>query len=144
MLPRWINKHWITNKSWINKHWITNGMETSSMPNPCLRTVETVLQNVVICKMVRSLYKEMLQNKHVFWRILISDKKLRTSNVFLWPRLYRPFALTSQILRVSSRCSLTISVHVQQPHTAQELTILIQNYYKLWQNLLCLEKLYYA
>ena len=33
---------------------------------------------------------------------------------------YRPFALTSQILRVSSRCSLTISVRVQQPHTAQE------------------------
>jgi hypothetical protein len=32
----------------------------------------------------------------------------------------RPFALTSQILRVSSRCSLTISVRVQQPHTAQE------------------------
>ena len=44
---------------------------------------------------------------------------------------YRPFALTSQILRVSSRCSLTISVRVQQPHTAQQLTILIQNYYKL-------------
>jgi hypothetical protein len=59
-------------------------------------------------------------------------------------KLYRPFALTSQILRVSSRCSLTISVPVQQPHTAQELTILIQNYYKLLQNLLCLQKLYYA
>jgi hypothetical protein len=58
--------------------------------------------------------------------------------------LYRPFALTSQILRVSSRCSLTISVRVQQPHTAQELTILIQNYYKLLQNLLCLQKLNYA
>jgi hypothetical protein len=57
---------------------------------------------------------------------------------------YRPFALTSQILRVSSRCSLTISVRVQQPHTAQELTILIQNYYKLLKNLLCLLKLYYA
>jgi hypothetical protein len=56
----------------------------------------------------------------------------------------RPFALTSQILRVSSRCSLTISVRVQQPHTAQELTILIQNYYKFLQNLLCLQKLYYA
>jgi hypothetical protein len=38
---------------------------------------------------------------------------------------YRPIALTSQILRVSSRCSLTISVRVQQPHTAQKLTILI-------------------
>ena len=57
---------------------------------------------------------------------------------------YRPFALTSQILRVSSRCSLTISVRVQQPHTAQKLTILIQNYYKLLQNWLCLQKLYYA
>jgi hypothetical protein len=57
---------------------------------------------------------------------------------------YRPFALTSQILKVSSRCSLTISVRVQQPHTAQELTILIQNYYKLLKNLLCLQKLYYA
>ena len=57
----------------------------------------------------------------------------------------RPFALTSQILKVSSRCSLTISVRVQQPHTAQELTILIiQNYYKLLKNLLCLQKLYYA
>ena len=30
-------------------------------------------------------------------------------------------------LRVSSRCSLTISVRLQQPHTAQQLTILIQN-----------------
>jgi hypothetical protein len=48
------------------------------------------------------------------------------------------------ILRVSSRCSLTISVQVQQPHTAQKLTILIQNYYKLLQNLLCLQKLFYA
>jgi hypothetical protein len=57
---------------------------------------------------------------------------------------YRPIALTSQILRVSSRCSLTISVRVQQPHTAQKLTILIQNYYKHLQNLLCLHKLYYA
>jgi hypothetical protein len=56
----------------------------------------------------------------------------------------RPFALTSQILRVSSRCSLTRSVRVQQPHTAQELTILIQNYYELFKNLLCLQKLYYA
>jgi hypothetical protein len=52
--------------------------------------------------------------------------------------------LTSQILRVSSRCSLTISVRVQQPHTAQKLTILIQNYYKVLQNLLCLQKLYYV
>ena len=51
-------------------------------------------------------------------------------------KYYRPIALTSQ---VSSRCSLTISVQVQQPHTAQ-LTILIQNYYKLLQNLLCLQK----
>jgi hypothetical protein len=42
---------------------------------------------------------------------------------------YRPIALTSQILRESSRCSLTISVRVQQPHKAQKLTILIQNYY---------------
>ena len=58
--------------------------------------------------------------------------------------LNRPIALTSQILRVSSRCSLTISVLVQQPHTAQKLTILIQNYYKVLQNLLCLQKLYYA
>jgi hypothetical protein len=33
---------------------------------------------------------------------------------------YRPIALTSQILRVSSRRSLTISVRVQQPHTAQK------------------------
>ena len=57
---------------------------------------------------------------------------------------YRPFALTSQILRLSSRCSLTISVRVQKPHTAQELAILIQNYYKLLKNLLCLQKLYYA
>jgi hypothetical protein len=56
----------------------------------------------------------------------------------------RPFALTSQILRLSSRCSLTISVRVQKPHTAQELAILIQNYYKLLKNLLCLQKLYYA
>jgi hypothetical protein len=37
----------------------------------------------------------------------------------------RPIALTSQILRVSSRCSLTISIRVQQPHTAQTLTILV-------------------
>ena len=57
---------------------------------------------------------------------------------------YRPFALTSQILRLSSRCSLTISVRVQKPHTAQELAILIQNYCKLLKNLLCLQKLYYA
>jgi hypothetical protein len=57
---------------------------------------------------------------------------------------YRPIALTSQILRVSSRCSLTTSIRVQQPHTAQKLTILIQNYYKVLQNLLCLQKLYYA
>ena len=56
----------------------------------------------------------------------------------------RPIALTSQILGVSSRCPLTISVRVQQPHTAQKLTILIQNYYKLLQNLLFLQKLYYA
>jgi hypothetical protein len=56
----------------------------------------------------------------------------------------RPIALTSQILRVSSRCSLTISVRVQQPHTAQKLAILIQNYYKVLQNLLCLQKLYYV
>jgi hypothetical protein len=56
---------------------------------------------------------------------------------------YRPIALTSQILRVSSRCS-TISVRVQQPDTAQKLTILIQNYYKVLQNLLCLQKLYYT
>jgi hypothetical protein len=49
-----------------------------------------------------------------------------------------------QILSVSSRCSLTISVRVQQLHTAQKLTILIQNYYKVLQNLLCLQKLYYA
>jgi hypothetical protein len=56
----------------------------------------------------------------------------------------RPIALTSQILRVSSRCSLTISVRVQQPHTAQELTILMQNNYKRLQNLLCLQKLYHA
>jgi hypothetical protein len=58
--------------------------------------------------------------------------------------LYRPIALTSQILRVSSRCYLTISVRVQQPHTAQKLTILMQNDYKVSQNLLCLQKLYYA
>jgi hypothetical protein len=45
----------------------------------------------------------------------------------------------SQILRVSSRCSLTISVWVRQPHTVQKLTILIQNYYKVLQNLLCLQ-----
>jgi hypothetical protein len=57
---------------------------------------------------------------------------------------YRPFALTSQILILSSRCSLTISVRVQKPHTAQELAILTQNYYKLLKNLLCLQKLYYA
>jgi N-acetyl-gamma-glutamylphosphate reductase len=57
--------------------------------------------------------------------------------------IYRPIALTSQILRVSSGCFLTISVRVQQPHTAQKLTILIQNYYNVLQNLLCLQKLYY-
>ena len=62
----------------------------------------------------------------------------------IFGHLNRPFALTSQILKVSSRCSLTISVRVQQPHTAQELTILIQTYYKLLKNLLCLQKLYYA
>jgi hypothetical protein len=59
----------------------------------------------------------------------------------------RPIALTSQILRVSFRCSLltlTISVRVQQPHTAQKLTVLIQNYHKVLKNLLCLQKLYYA
>jgi hypothetical protein len=39
---------------------------------------------------------------------------------------------------------ITISVRVQQPHTAQKLTILIQNYFKLLQNLLYLQKLYYA
>jgi hypothetical protein len=33
---------------------------------------------------------------------------------------------------------------IQQPHTAQKLIILIQNYYKLLQNLLCLQKLYNA
>ena len=38
----------------------------------------------------------------------------------------------------------TISVRVQQPHTAQQLTILIENYDKFLQNLLCLQKLYYA
>ena len=31
-------------------------------------------------------------------------------------------------------------VRVQQPHTAQKLTIFIQNYYKVLQNLLCLQK----
>ena len=72
-----------------------------------------------------------------FWRFS-TTAKLHPSCI------YRPFALTSQILKVSSRCSLTISVRVQQPHTAQELTILIQNYYKLLKNLLCLQKLYYA
>jgi hypothetical protein len=29
-------------------------------------------------------------------------------------------------------------------YTVQKLTILIQNYYKVLQNLLCLQKLYYA
>jgi hypothetical protein len=38
---------------------------------------------------------------------------------------YTPIELTSQILPVSSWCSLTISVRVQQPDTAQKLTILI-------------------
>jgi hypothetical protein len=42
------------------------------------------------------------------------------------------------------KLGLTISVRVQKPHTAQELAILIQNYYKLFKNLLCLQKLYYA
>jgi hypothetical protein len=37
-----------------------------------------------------------------------------------------------------------ICLGIQQPHTAQKLTILIQNYYKVLQNLLCLQKLYYA
>jgi hypothetical protein len=55
-------------------------------------------------------------------------------------KLNGPIALTSQILRVSSRCSLTISVRVQPPHTAQKLTTLIQCYYKVLQNLLCLQK----
>jgi hypothetical protein len=59
-------------------------------------------------------------------------------------QINRPIALTSPILRVSSTCSLTIPVWVQQPYTAQKLTILIQNYYKVLQNLLCLQKLYYA
>ena len=72
----------------------------------------------------------------ISWLVLAVLAVLATSN--------RPFALTSQILRLSSRCSLTISVRVQKPHTAPELAILIQNYYKLLKNLLCLQKLYYA
>jgi hypothetical protein len=45
----------------------------------------------------------------------------------------------------SFSCSNSLlSVRVQQPHTAQKLTILIQNYYKVFQNLLCLQKLHYA
>jgi hypothetical protein len=51
------------------------------------------------------------------------------------------FFSDQQILRVSSRCSLTISIRVQQPHTAQKLTILIQNCYKVLQNLLCPAKI---
>jgi hypothetical protein len=87
------------------------------------------------------------QNSGVFVHL----GRLKASLIFILLSLglsrqycYRPIALTSQILRVSSRCSLTISVQVQQPHTAQKLTILIQNYYKVLQNLLCLQKLYYA
>jgi hypothetical protein len=34
---------------------------------------------------------------------------------------------------MSSRCSLTISFRIQQPHTAQKLTILIQNYNKVYK-----------
>jgi hypothetical protein len=71
-------------------------------------------------------------------------KEYIIAGVFGNSGVYKPIALTSQILRVSSRCSLTISIRVQQPHTAQKLTILIQNYYKVLQNLLCLQKLYYA
>jgi hypothetical protein len=52
----------------------------------------------------------------------------RTSDCRVWTGLKTVF--------VSSRCSLTISVRVQQSHTAQKLTILIQNYYKVLQNLL--------
>jgi hypothetical protein len=51
---------------------------------------------------------------------------------------YRRIAMASQILRISSRCSITISVREQQPHTEQKLTISIQNYYKVLQYLLCL------
>ena len=76
--------------------------------------------------------------------LYLHRRKLFYSISHVYKTFNRPFALTSQILRVSSRCSLTISVRVQQPHTAQELTILIQNYYKLLKNLLCLQKLYYA
>ena len=62
--------------------------------------------------------------------------KLRAiSNLFSF-FLYT-IALTSQILRVSSRCFLAISVRIQQPHTAQKLTILIQNYYKLYNIHFC-------
>ena len=66
--------------------------------------------------------------------------KLRAiSNLFSFflYTLYRPIALTSQILTVSSRCFLAISVRGQQPHTGQKLTILIQNYYKLYNIHFC-------
>jgi hypothetical protein len=76
--------------------------------------------------------------------VSIPDFVILMSMLVYIPKSYRPIALTSQILRVSSRCSLTISVRVQQPHTAKKLTILIQNYYKVLQNWLCLQKLYYA
>jgi gluconate kinase len=59
-------------------------------------------------------------------------------------RFNRAIALTSQFksLECPPDAPITISVRVQQPHTAQKLTILIQNYYKVIQNLLCLQKLY--
>ena len=50
---------------------------------------------------------------------LYNHGEIRTAHLLFFITMsYRPIALTSQILRVSSRCSLTISVRVQQPHTA--------------------------
>ena len=90
----------------------------------------------------------MLRKLKAFWKIYFNvSTKLYSHHQEMKMTIvhdYRPFALTSQILILSSRCSLTISVRVQKPHTAQELAILIQNYYKLLKNLLCLQKLYYA
>jgi thiazole synthase ThiGH ThiG subunit len=87
--------------------------------------------------------KERSKTFHILYIRNITNFKYR-SRLLASAVSYRLIAVTSQILRVSSRCSLTISVLVQQARTAQKLTILIQNYYKVLQNLLCLQKLYYA
>jgi hypothetical protein len=96
----------------------------------------TILVITIMCLLIKCKFNNIRTWKNFSILIGLSESELR--NFFM----YRPIALTSQILRVSSRCSLTISVWVQQPHTAQKLTILIQNYCKVLQNLLCLQKLY--